>query len=230
MDALALTHQIAAMKHRNDDVVGFRVTAPPGLEVSIEPLMVPGDSLPAIGGSAALLPGVAEADSRTDALFDLRHSPEAESKGSAILQMVRDAVRDCARGGDRPDPKAIRTLARLVEVKPEFAYRVPEFDEYLRWLTERGAATILARIVGHARTGRPRESYLFLVALIDRIQEREDCSVAKAAAIARKRYPQLLPLSVESIRNRYSEARELYRAVNGTQYASAAGLLPYTLP
>jgi hypothetical protein len=181
MVALASTHQIAAMKHRTDDVVGLRVTAPPGLEVSIEPLLVPGDSLPAIGGSAALLPGEAKADSRTDALFVLRHSAEAESKGSIILQMVRDAVRDCARGSDRPDPKAIRILARLVEVKPEFAYRVPEFDEYIRWLAERGADAVLARIVGQARTGRRRESYLFLVALIDRIREQEICSIAKSA-------------------------------------------------
>ena len=55
------------------------------------------------------------------------------------------------------------------------------------------------------------------------------CSVAKAAEIAAKRYASFLSMGAEAIRNRYSELRELYHAVNGVQYADGKGLLPYPL-
>lgn len=230
MELPAQALQIAPMKNFPHEPA-IRIEAPPGVELRIEPLMFPVGTVPAIGASAVSLPPDLQSEpEQQGTVFQFQPTPDAESKGEQIIQMVRDAVRACQSGGTQPTPKAIRTLARLIEVRPELAYRVPQLHEYLAWLADKDLGRLTTRIVGDTRPGRPRERYLFLIALVDRIMKLEGCSAAKAADIAARRYATFLSMGAEAIRNRYSELRELYQAINGIQYASGNGLLPYWPP
>lgn len=138
-------------------------------------------------------------------------------RGRIIIGLIKDAVRACRRGKECPDSSAIRQLGRLLDEHPEIAYRVVDVQDYVGWLTKRRLNGPLDRILRRRGPGRPRESYFFVVEVVQAVVDRDQCSVAKAAETAAREYGSQLAMGKQRIQNIYSEHRDLYLATRGTQ-------------
>lgn len=137
-------------------------------------------------------------------------SEEAEANGEEIIIRVRDAI-----GAGPQSTKAVRDLAYLVKNFPPVVGRVPEYSDYMTWLVETRRDNVVARILQDTGPGRPRESYGYLIGIMDLIIEREGCSARRAAEIAEERYGPRLGKCARSIENDYSRYRRLYRLGRG---------------
>jgi hypothetical protein len=159
------------------------------------------------GGPPALTSGMVGTGS-----LSLEMTEDAEEAGRLVQEEVAGQVRLL------PDPRAVRYLGRLARDFPDIVLRTAEFFDgmdFLRRHREHGAIT---RIIGDARRGRRFEAQFYLVDLMDRVIEEENCSAAEGAKRVFARHGAELAKSARSIENDYSRFKRYYDLWRGPKY------------
>lgn len=150
----------------------------------------------------------------------LEMTEDAEKSGQVVQEEVAAQVRLL------PDDRAVRHLGRLAHDFPDIVLRTPEFFEGMEFLRRRREHGAITRIVGEARRGRRFESQFYLVDLMDRVIDGENCKAAEAAKRVFARHGAELAKSARSIENDYSRFKRYYDLWRGPKYVPAEQLTP----
>ena len=141
---------------------------------------------------------------------------EASEAGFAVRARILAALQ---RAGEE---SRVRALAACVRDFPKETLRCPEVHEFLEWLvTHRksgGVDRILRDRPVRGRAQRTTEQVYFEVAVIDAIRRRDNCSVERAAQLARDEHEELRHKSALSLENDYGRARAAYRLLNKVRF------------
>lgn len=159
------------------------------------------------GGPPALLANMVGKGS-----VSLKVTEESEEAGRQIQAEVAAQVRLL------PDERAVRALGRLARDLPEIVLRTPEFFDGMEFLHRHREDGAITRIIGEARRGRRFESHFYLVQLMDRVIDGENCSAAEAAKRVFDRHGAELAKSARSIQNDYSRYKRHYDLWCGPKY------------
>lgn len=211
--------------------LGFETCAPgqQGVRVEINAIFASSNGgRPVLASNDVTLPSDEKFEPHTDSssILDMSISDASRERGQRAMDAIRAAVKACARGGTRPEPRRVRELARLVDLFAVLAPRVPELCEYAEWLERNRVEGVLRRVFSGAGPGRPRASYLFVVGLVARVREQRQCSVAKAAHLIERQFGHELAMTARSIENAYSKYRDLLGVARGAHYVDGSELAP----
>lgn len=132
----------------------------------------------------------------------------AANAGREVEDLVERSLRAL------PDPSAVRTLARLVHNYADIVLRMPLFQDQMQFLVRHDGDAIIRRIMGEVRQGRPLGEPFLLLALLDDVRKAEDdCPVARAAEIVRRKYcPHLTAETIRNVHSMYRHEFELWKA------------------
>ena len=127
-------------------------------------------------------PGTTAAQHR----MNLGCSDKDIENGKYLIEGVRKAVAAVAKKGT-VNASAVRELRRLVSELWSIVRSVPEFIDYMQWLSEKDLHAVhhILEAVPHvgerrASRGRPLGSYGYLVTMVDLVMSQEGGSAAKA--------------------------------------------------
>jgi hypothetical protein len=165
------------------------------------------------GGPPALTSGMVGTGS-----VSLEITEDAEQAGRRVQEEVAAQVRLL------PDERAVRHLGRMARDLPDIVLRTPEFADGMELLSRRGEHGAITRIIGEARRGRRFEAQFYLVDLMDRVIDGENCSAAEAAKRVFARHRAELGKSARSIENDYSRFKRYYDLWRGPKYVSGQQL------
>jgi hypothetical protein len=144
---------------------------------------------------------------------------EAQKAGRDVLELICEALQK------QTDEKRVRALAECVRMFPKETLRCPEVCDYLEWLAKNRRTQAIDRILRdrpvRGRPMRSAEAFFAETAILHGIMEREDCSAAKAATIARREHKCLQHKSVQALQNDFSpERRQQYRLFKQVRWIS----------
>lgn len=143
---------------------------------------------------------------------------------SAAAQAVcADVRREIERGSD-----GIRRLAAMVVEFP-WILRLPEMHAHLDQLEGRGERQAIARIIGAPHRGRPHDSRLHIVAIVDALRSIHGCSIKRACELAIEGADpmnSIRGIDVRTMRSRYSEQKARHDRYVGEFYVPGADLMP----